>query len=645
MRVSTFSRLSVIAISLFTIIFLATMYQVAQSLGNSRDQNANYQALKSLVTIKFNRTIGQYLQTGSANLLNQAEEELGEMALLSQKIGVESLHNMMDEEITSLNLNINSKYRAMGKLSGDPLALLRNVEADLLANNSALNRYVIEKSDLLSSSEKQEYLVLNARTAKVIAELIVAREKLFSELSTDQVLINQAINDLQLITEKLTHLPLLEIYPEVDEDDLFADEDDQDDLSELAIAELSSLSKRYNKELTTTIELKQQKQSGLALLEQQVANLEKIMIDAEQDILKVQAQLNKQLYWIVIGLLAFLVAFLVANYWLQRSVILNPLRKLRDSFVALVEQGKVDNIEGISVKTELGEISHSFNQMVNKLAKDDYEKAKQLDLIAKALSTMELQVNNIYQSSTSTSEHVQVARNIMASLGEATENVNTLSSQVVENAQATQVAMETSQSRVALVLSASETTNQAAQQSKTEITMLCQAVNSVTSIVDVIGAIADQTNLLALNAAIEAARAGTHGRGFSVVADEVRKLAGKTQDSLKQINGRLSQLQSASSSIEGTILAIEKASENQKNIADELQVTALEVTEQAQQSANVALDTLAQITRQQEYFNSVELAMRSVDDEVSQSQSLSESIAKEVSIHVSDIGLTLKKSD
>jgi methyl-accepting chemotaxis protein len=238
---------------------------------------------------------------------------------------------------------------------------------------------------------------------------------------------------------------------------------------------------------------------------------------------------------------------------------------------------------------------------------------------------------------------VQGAREIMDALGQATETVNMLSEQVVNNAQATQHAMETSQSRVAQVLAASESTSIAAQQSKSAITSLFQSVDSVTSIVDVISAIADQTNLLALNAAIEAARAGEHGRGFSVVADEVRQLAGKTQDSLKQISQRLDQLQSASNSIEKTIVDIETASQNQKTIADQLQETALEVTGQAKISATVAQDSLTQITLQRQHFISFEQAMSNVDEEVNNSQKLAKIITIDVNNHVNDIGLTLEK--
>ena len=619
------------------------MYHVGNSLTTSRAQLADYQALKSATTVSFYRTIAQYLQSGDAALLTEAQQQLALINEQSKKLNLPDLTEHLEEKTAQLDHDITTKYRALGKLSGDPLALLRNAEQNMLSLTFTLAEYS-QQSKKLSTQQRIDYLANNQLIAKSLNELIHSREKFFTSDAKRADHLNIIVDELKNLIQKLEKMPALAIYDEVDEDDFFADEEDNEDLADEAINELRSLSNRYLNEFNNTLTLKLSSQEGLQQLVTDVETLEQIILTGETTIVDEQKELNQQLMLIVIGLTTFLIFFLVANYALQRTVILNPLRKLRDSFVALVEQGKVDNIEGISVKTELGEISSSFNEMVNKLANDDRQKAHQLDLVANALKAMESQVHNIYQSSASTSEHVQGARQIMAALGQATETVNDLSGQVVNNAQATQQAMEASQERVGQVLQASESTNIAAQQSKDAITSLSQSVNSVTSIVDVIAAIADQTNLLALNAAIEAARAGEHGRGFSVVADEVRQLAGKTQESLQQISAKLEQLQSATNSIQSTIIDIETASANQKNIADELQKTAIEVTDQAKVSAEVALNTLEQITLQREHFITFETAMSNVDQEVGQSQELAGNIAKDVSSHVSGISETLQQA-
>ena len=619
------------------------MYHVGNSLTTSRAQLADYQALKSATTVSFYRTIAQYLQSGDAALLTEAQQQLALINEQSKKLNLPDLTEHLEEKTAQLDHDITTKYRALGKLSGDPLALLRNAEQNMLSLTFTLAEYS-QQSKKLSTQQRIDYLANNQLIAKSLNELIHSREKFFTSDAKRADHLNIIVDELKNLIQKLEKMPALAIYDEVNEDDFFADEEDNEDLADEAINELRSLSNRYLNEFNNTLTLKLSSQEGLQQLVTDVETLEQIILTGETTIVDEQKELNQQLMLIVIGLTTFLIFFLVANYALQRTVILNPLRKLRDSFVALVEQGKVDNIEGISVKTELGEISSSFNEMVNKLANDDRQKAHQLDLVANALKAMESQVHNIYQSSASTSEHVQGARQIMAALGQATETVNDLSGQVVNNAQATQQAMEASQERVGQVLQASESTNIAAQQSKDAITSLSQSVNSVTSIVDVIAAIADQTNLLALNAAIEAARAGEHGRGFSVVADEVRQLAGKTQESLQQISAKLEQLQSATNSIQSTIIDIETASANQKNIADELQKTAIEVTDQAKVSAEVALNTLEQITLQREHFITFETAMSNVDQEVGQSQELAENIAKDVSSHVSGISETLQQA-
>ncbi len=74
-----------------------------------------------------------------------------------------------------------------------------------------------------------------------------------------------------------------------------------------------------------------------------------------------------------------------------------------------------------------------------------------------------------------------------------------------------------------------------ASSSKAAIDTFLANSKNIVSIVSVIEDIADRINLLALNASIEAARAGTHGRGFSVVAEEVGNLALSTQESIAQI--------------------------------------------------------------------------------------------------------------
>lgn len=251
--------------------------------------------------------------------------------------------------------------------------------------------------------------------------------------------------------------------------------------------------------------------------------------------------------------------------WLMR-----PLHAMGQALEDIANgEGDLTQRLPINSADEFGALAQSFNRFLAFIQGS----MRDVSGTSAALNQVAAQVSRVSRTSMSNSDE-QARRT--ESVVSAIHQLGAASAEIARNAalasqssgQARELA-DDGQQVVGMTIEAINRLSKNIDRSRVTIENLASQTADIGQILEVITSISQQTNLLALNAAIEAARAGEAGRGFAVVADEVRNLAHRTQDSARQVQTLIEQLQVGAQTAVATMTESQRESETSVIVANQ----------------------------------------------------------------------------
>ncbi|WP_394134423.1 methyl-accepting chemotaxis protein [Shewanella algae] len=632
MKISTLSLGASALLLLLAALLASLVLWSSEQRQEAELHSQTLQGLQQEFLVDIRANLDKYLASGDAGRLEQARAQLND---IHDRLPADS---QLAQELAQLVTALDGKYRAAGKLAGNPRQLLAHAETEMLDNNKRLADYG-DQGLATAPQVAHEYLQLSRELPPLVYQL--------SQLTQDYLLgreqrlkpyLDSTITQLADWHDRLSALPLLGLYRTVEADEfaLGDDEPEREEIGESYRAELLSLSSRYAKEVTNTeqqlLDNRQMQDALRADMHKLQQNLLTMAAEQQRRTDKLKHELQLWLY-LALGVLAlFAVAYLI----LQQLRVVKPLQLLNTAFSQLSESNTRERLN-ISRRCETGQIAAHFNALLNRFESEDEQQRQQLARISQSLSALVQKISEMAGSTRETQQVVDQARQQTLELSELAGMVSDSSASLATRAGNTAEQMHQSELEAQQMLEATDSTRTAVAECHQALASLDDSVAAVAGIIDVIGNIAGQTNLLALNAAIEAARAGEQGRGFAVVADEVRSLSSRTQSSLDEIGAILNRLTNANKSLGQSMDGIAEATDRQRQRAESLKQLAQEVRQQAFAMASGTQQGTEYAQSQLAHLQSFSSAMEQLRSQAITASEQGQAIASQVAAGVAEI--------
>ncbi|HCL76479.1 methyl-accepting chemotaxis protein [Stutzerimonas nitrititolerans] len=409
------------------------------------------------------------------------------VALLVIALGTFALIQMKSIRAATIDIGANKlpSYEALGEIN-EKMLRMRIVSFRLFVDREA--------ADLAESARRSKELAEQLRKARTTYEALIDNDIERAQFERFDAALERYFD----INEKLLAL---------------SDEGRISDIQQLLGTNYKALSDQLGEQVTKLVEINK---AGAAESGKKATSDYELSISVVLGVMLAAAALT--------ALLAFA---------LTRSIV-RPLR-LAVSVAETVASGNLSKTVDVHGRDEPAKLLAALKAMQGKLRETLERIAQSSDQLAAAAEELNVVTEDSARGLAQQNQELEQAATAVNEMTAAVDEVARNAVSTSEASKASDANAQQGQEQVNnTVISISKLAGEVGDTS-IQVKSLADRVYDISKVLDVIRSIAEQTNLLALNAAIEAARAGDAGRGFAVVADEVRALAHRTQQSTTEI--------------------------------------------------------------------------------------------------------------